>query len=582
MNRRSFLAGVGAMQAFPAGPIRRAVAAPSAAVPSLEGNFVDLAAAQPQSTLTTIPKKGYWRKITWTARAGTGQSLSGTILSVGPETNAPPITIDQGLRGPHEVFVGLPTSILYENPNAIRIKLDNDPCYVPLAVDPVASRGGIQDCRFRAVDLTGRKIQIAGPDLVRTKAAAVAYIRAVPVPESQLDSRRSKGIRMVALNDGFSYLWERGVSAEDRLWEEILPYRDSGYNALQFCITGADHCNYPTKVGTLIGDGLEDYPRVGDRYYTECMKNFLTHGIDPVASTMKFTRSIGLEYHLSIRMEAFAAPPTMEYMFRSKFYAAHPELCCRDRDGRKIARMSYAFPEVREHIFTILEEMANYRPEGINFIFPRANPYLLYEEPFVQEFQKLHGTDPRKLPEFHPDVVALRCQVMGRFLSEARQRILAKAGRPIELSAIVLADRESNLNFGLDVAHWVQQGWLNEISPSVWAGDHHQVEPHMGYLVDACKSRRCRLVVNMLPRKYTPDEYIARASEYLSAGAEGFSMWDLNGHHHHPVEWNLLKAVGRLPMMPDAGRSLTASAVVMPFTELGGFAMDRYPALWAF
>ncbi len=572
---------MGALQALPAAPLRMAAAA-AAAGASLEGTFVDPSAAKPQSALSTEPRKGHWRKIGWKAQGGAGRTLSGTILCIGPETNAPAITIDPGVRGPHEIFIGLPTSILYENPNAIRIKLDNDPCYAPLAVDPVAGRGGIQDCRFRAADLSGRTIQIAGADLLRNKAAAVAYVRLAPVPESRLDSRRPKGIRMVALNDGFSYLWERGVSTEDRLWEEILPYRDSGYQALQFCITGADHCNYPTKVGTLIGDGLDDYPRVGDRYYTECVKNFLQRGVDPVASTMKFTRSIGLEYHLSIRMEAFAAPPVFDYMFRSKFYAAHPELLCQDRDGRQIARMSYAYPEVREHIFAILEEMASYRPEGINFIFPRANPYLLYEAPFLEEFRRLHGSDPRRLPEFHPDVAALRCEFMNRFLQEARRRILSKAGRPIELSAIVLADRQSNLNYGLDVLHWIDQGWFNEISPSVWAGNHQQVKPHLGYLVEACQRRRCRLVVNMLPRKYKPDEYIARASELLAAGAQGFSMWDLNGHHNHPVEWELLKAIGRLPMMPDGGRSLTAEAVVLPITELGGLSMDRYPSTWAF
>jgi hypothetical protein len=541
-----------------------------------------MASAEPGTALSTIPKKGHWRKITWSARKADGNLLKGTLLCIGPETNAPALTIDPQLEGPHEIFIGLPTSIVYANHNEIRIKLDNDPCYAPLAVDPIAPHGGIEDCRFRAVDMTGRKIQITGADLVDTKAAAVAYIRAVPIPASRLDARQPKGIRMVALNDGFSYLWERGISTEDRLWEEIMPYRDSGYKALQFCITGADHCNYPTKVGTLIGDGLDDYPRVGDRYYTECVKNFLAHGVDPVASTMKFTRSIGLEYHLSMRMEAFAGPPSMDYMFRSKFYVAHPELRCRDIDGRKIARMSYAYPEVREHIYAIFEEMANYRPEGINIIFPRANPYLLYEEPFIAEFRRLHGSDPRKLPEFHPDVVALRCEFMNRFLEEARRRIRAKAGRPIELSAIVLADRESNLNFGLDVAHWVRQGWLDEISPSVWTGNHHPVDQHMGYLVDVCKSNRCRLVVNMLPRKYTPDEYIGIARSFLAAGAEGFSMWDLNGHHDHPVEWALLKDIGRLPMMPDQGRSLKAEAVVLPVVELGDFAMDRYPSNWCF
>ena len=465
------------------------------------------------------------------------------MLFSGPETHPPIITVDPQLRGPHELFIGLPTSIVYENANTLRLKLDDDPCFVLMTPDLAAARNGIQDCRWRAVDMTGRTIQFASPELLNNKSAALAYIRAVPVAESRLDKNQPRGVRMVALNDGFSFLWERGVSTEDRLWEEILPYRESPYTALQFCISGADQCNYPTKHGTVLGDGVEDYPRVGDRMYTECVKSFFTHGIDPVASTMKFTRSIGLEYHLALRVEAFAGAPAFDRMFRSPFFDEHPQYRCIDRDGRKIARLSYAFPEVRAHILDILGEMATYRPNGINLIFPRANPYLLYEEPFVQQFRSRHGTDPKRLPEFHPDVRSLRGEIMTGFLTEVRQTIDKAAGTPIELSAIVLSDRESNENFGLDVLRWAREGLVNEISPSAWNGDHQRTDPACEYLKAACRAGRTRLVANMLPRHYKPEQYLAKARQFLNDGAEGLSMWDLNGHHNKAVEWNLLKEV---------------------------------------
>jgi len=584
MQRRSFVAGLGlAPQAFPPGPagqrtppVRAERSAP------LDGIFVNLAEAKPSEALSPEPRKGHWRTIPFVARNGSAQKLGGTVLVAGPETKAPTLTIDPKLEGPHEIFVGLPNSIVYANRNAIRIKLDNDPCFVPLAIDLGAPRNGIQDCRFRTADMTGRRIEIATADLIDTKAAAFAYIRAVRIPESKLDGRQPAGLRMITLNDGFSYLWERGICTEDRLWEDILIYRNSGYRALQFCITGADQCNYPTKVGTLIGDGLDDYPRTGDRYYTECVKNFLRQGIDPVASTMRIARSIGLEYHLSIRMGAFANSPVFDHMFMSKFYVEHPEWRCRDFDGREIARMSYAFPEVREHIYKIIEELAAYHPEGINLIFPRSNPYMLYEEPFLAEFRKRHGADARKLPEFHPDVVALRCEIMANFMRELRRRLKAKPGKPIELSAIVLADRESNLNFGLDVQQWVRERLLDEVSPSVWNGPHKQIDPQISYLADVCKQAGCRLIVNMLPRLYHPDDYLAKARQMIAEGAQGFSVWDLNGHHARPREWALLKAVGQLPRLAPDAVPAGADVTVLPFIELGGFAMDRYPAAWSF
>ena len=40
-----------------------------------------------------------------------------------------------------------------------------------------------------------------------------------------------------------------GVTEPEELWYFILPYRDSGYRSMLFCISGADHCNYPTEVG---------------------------------------------------------------------------------------------------------------------------------------------------------------------------------------------------------------------------------------------------------------------------------------------------------------------------------------------
>ena len=61
------------------------------------------------------------------------------------------------------------------------------------------------------------------------------------------------------MNDGHGIFYT-GIRDEEDLWRSVLPYRDSGYAALHFCITGADHCNYPTRVGTLLGEELDDFP----------------------------------------------------------------------------------------------------------------------------------------------------------------------------------------------------------------------------------------------------------------------------------------------------------------------------------
>ena len=79
-------------------------------------------------------------------------------------------------------------------------------------------------------------------------------------------------------------------------------------------------------------------------------------------------------------------------------------------------------------------------------------------------------------------------------------------------------------DFGLDVVGWVREGLLDEVSPSVWNGEHKRVDPQMGYLLEACKQKHCRLIVNMLPRQYRTDEYLAKARQFLAGGAEGAAI----------------------------------------------------------
>jgi hypothetical protein len=217
LNRRSFIQTVSSLSAIPAvdafaGAWSIEDAAHSSqrhatSTSPLEGRWIDLAQARPTEALSKIPQRGHWRAVPWKARYQE-RALEGTMLMVGPETNAPEVVIDPQLAGPHELFVGLPTGWgLTSNP--IKIKLDDDPCHVPMLCDRNAIGKGIQDARFRAVDMTGRRIHIAQFNQVDANSAGIAYIRAVPIPESRLDQHTRKGLRLVALNDGHGLFFTR-------------------------------------------------------------------------------------------------------------------------------------------------------------------------------------------------------------------------------------------------------------------------------------------------------------------------------------------------------------------------------------
>ena len=597
LNRRSFMTGVAALPVLSsvAAPFQAtAAAAPTSAVPGstaqpLGGVWIDMARAQPSSALNPTPGRNQWQSVAWKAQNG-DRVAKGTMLFVGAESRPPELVIDPQLTGPHEIFVGLPSPATYDSPNPIRIKLDNDPCYRLLlneksGITPptkdLRTRNGIEDARFGAVDMTGRQIHLAQFNQLHPAAAGVAYIRAVPVSESQLDRNRKKGLRLIALNDGHgTFYTRRPPMTEQHLWEDIIPFRDSGFSGLIWQITGADQCNYPTKAGTLMGGDLHNFYRTGDRYYTENLKGLFAAGVDPVASVIGMCRSIGLECHLSIRPQGFALEPPLDGFFKSPFYSANPALRCVDRDGRRIARLSFAYPEVREHLFAIVDELAAYQPDGINLIYCRGIPCVLYEEPFLREFRSRYGGDPRKLPDEHPDVLALRSEFMSRFMKELRERTQRAQGGRLQISAIVLADQAANYLHGLDVVRWVRERWVDEISPSVYSAYRGKAETQCAYLANPCRQSGCRLVVNMLQRAMTPAEYVPNALKLRAEGAQGFSFWDTGTSK--ATEWALLQSIAQLDQISDGGASFPTEPEILPLIELGDFVMDRYPPIWSY
>jgi hypothetical protein len=590
MKRRSFVRGLSSLPLL--APLSAAAGAterpqaPRGGYPPRGGIWIDLATARPAEALSPVPRRGRWRTVPWKARDGE-QRREGTMLIVGSETGAPEITIDPQLEGPHDVYVGL-CQFGFEGPSRVRVKLDNDPCYIRLenevtekSHDATHTRSVIQDCYVCSADLSGRRIQLAPRSAVDSPPGAmVAYIRAAPVSAASLERRKAKGLkRLVAFNDGHGQ-FHGGAESEPELWEGVLPFRGSGFSALYFGITGADHCNYPSRAGTLIGDDSDDFPRAGDRRYTQGVKSFLRRGIDPLESMKKMTRSLGLEFHVSIRMEAFALQPPYDGVFMSRFYAAHPELRCVDRDGRRISRLSYAFPEVREHMCAIVDEVLSYKPDGINFIFCRAQPFVLFEEPALAEFRRRHGSDPRGLPDGHPDAGAVSAHFMNMFMAEVRRRTRRLQGYAPELSAVVLSDRESNQISGLDVLHWVQQRWVDEVLPSIWNYRRWRTTPQVGYLVKACRANGCRIVVNLHAGELTLERIMPTALRYHQEGVDGFSIWDTETMQ--PTLWALLMAMGRIDRIAAGEEPPPSEPSVMQLTDLGDFVMDRYKSSWCF
>lgn len=385
------------------------------------------------------------------------------------------------------------------------------------------------------------------------------------------------------MNDGFSDFARFRPTSRKEIWEWLEPFRDTDFGKMFWCPgAGGDVLTYPSAIGSLTGSKTRDFPRVGDRYIAESMQILAGAGIDTIETVVEYGHNVGLEVHISQRMEAFQCCPPFEDYFTGDFYMQHPEWRCVDIDGREIARMSYAFPEVRELVLEVFRELATrYDIDGINPIFNRGAPFLLYETPLVEGFREETGLDARELAEDDERYLRYRARVMTEFMAEMRREMLdigAERGRPLEISTHVLNNAESNLFYGLDVPAWVEQGLTDNLISYPWRDEEIDVD-YFGLLT---ANSPVQYYPEIMPRTMPPEEFRVRALQYYGAGADGLCFWDTNGRHQRLKEWSIIRRLGHKELLAEWDDGDGQLFRTVPLRSVGGYVLDKYPPHWAY
>ena len=569
----------------------------------------DLGVAQPGTSISKESRKGKWRLVNYEARVG-ASSMKGSMLMCGPETQAPPVSISLKATGWHAIYVGLKTYLGIGESNTIKLKLRSDPCYVLAAVETV--RGGvigediglsgaeaaerlrlrrrqIQDCFYKFADLTDEELQVSALTTGLSEQGAIAYVRLVPLSASEIESlkqdRQKKANRRLAcLNDTLTFMHFRRPTTKEEIWEEIYPYKDTDYKAIYWTAARGDNCLYPTKVGTILGADTEDFPRVGDRYLAESNRILISKGIDSVRTSLEFTRRLGMEFHLCMRVESFTAEPPWNGLFRSKFFYDHPELWCVDHDRRTIARLSYAFAESQQHLLKVIRELAEYRPDGVMLIFPRAQPYILYERPVAEAFKKHYGLEPQQVDERDPRLLKIRADFLTDFMRKARREIekVQGAAKPIQLSAMVLANEETNKFHAIDAETWAKEGIIDRLSPSPFSTIRSQADIDIEYFARLTRGTRCQLSPTLRPSWLKLPQVMPLSRSFYDAGAEELIIFDVNLHHQFATEWRLWQLLGRKEELGQLEKQVDFTLSAFEITKLNEIVIDKYPPLWAF
>jgi len=531
--------------------------------------LTDLGRCAPADRLSADPKRHRWRTLSYET-----DTLSGVMLLAGPETAAPNLTYPLRASGWHSVSIGV-----YGDTSTglgLLARLSEDETFSILTLRPGEQgrhREELRELFWKVADLTGQDLvfgQIAmrvaagdGPGAFQCWNAGIAYIKLVALSDAEVselraDRRRTDTRRLFAHDDAHGPHFNfRPTTAED-IRRHIEPYRDTDFSRIYWEAALGDRLQYFSDIGPVPAyDGLEDYGRLGDRMQAESWRIFRDKGIDPFQVALEHAHLVGLEFHAGLRVAGFYFPPPLDhYNHGLSFYKYHPELRGMDRQGRRTPRMSYAYPEVRRFVVSLLREVAGYPIDGIGIWYNRRPPVLEYEPPLSEGFKAEYGEDPTELDPKDSRWLAYRARTLTQFMREVRGAMddeAEKQGRErIEVSAIVMGSEADNLYYGMDLRGWIDEGVVDTLipytsAPALDSGAESWTDVRDAeYFVALTKGTSCRLALSILPRQMSPEDYRRKAAALYEVGVDYLFFWDSDASNraHYGNDWSGLRRLG--------------------------------------
>jgi hypothetical protein len=528
----------------------------------------DLSVCRPHSRLSRSYRRGTWRLIDYETEA-----FPGTMVYAGPGMDSDPLTLPLNRTGYHAIHLGVHYPGQFGSAHAhVRVRLTDDPAYTLVAAERPnpKDQGGlpeelswcyaskrfadhqVSEAFWKVADLTAQDLTISrfnrGGGGYADAFSSLVYVRLVPMSEEQIaEYRREQSSpdtrRLAAMNDGgiFSVLRSR----ED-IWAQLEPYRDSDVGIMMWATSKGENCTYRTRVGRPPPRGTNPFDRfAGLERWDRSLRALEREGVDFMAEVVRAAHATDLRIFTSLRLHG--PKPVPVEIEKGSFYERHPEFRCVDRDGRGIAHLSLAFPEVRAFWIALLCEALEYGFDGVHVILCRSWPFVMFEEPVIAHFRESYGRDPRQCPEDDPRFWRTLSIFVTRFAQELKQAVDAvaeKAGRKLEIAYNVNPTVESNLKWGVDVAQLVTEGLVDYLIPHPAFAKN--AAAWMEPLVKLVRDTPVKLYPDLYPRRQPSAASLYSARTLYDLGCDGIALWDTYARVARISEWAVMKRLGHV------------------------------------
>jgi hypothetical protein len=449
-------------------------------------------------------------------------------------------------------------------------------------------RDQIQEQLVTVANLDGESLELAQ---LHNQPTTICYVKLVPLTAAEFAAWQkpaAPGTRTaIATFDGHSWIWPYAPTTAEELRENFRGYERSDFGKWWFEILGADLTCYPTKVGNIAGEGTRDFPSPEHAAFAQAVLQLAAEGINPLQVAREEAKRQGAEFHIMLRPAGWTMAIPHEETFNSRFFDAHPEWRCVDRDGTPTLYMSYAVPEVRQHLVAMLRETLELQPEGVGLVFNRGMPMILWEPAFVERFQQKHKGDPREMPEDDAAILETRAEIMTGFLREIRTllddtaRAQSRTTR-YRISLGTFSKEADNLKFGLDLPRWIREGLVDELAVAWFAHHTSFAQPDMPYYTQLTAGTQVGVHPFVIAWKTgSPQELCKKVIGHYTAHAKGIAVWDpvVEAPWHDGQPGNVFDVLAHLGHKTDIVRWAkegVPAPVAIPLTRLG----DNYYSRW--
>ena len=537
---------------------------------------------QPTSALSTGKEKGKWQLLTYET-----DEVNGTMISASSYINAPDVTLPLDACGWHAVYVGyLHPFFAYDGRFLVKLKLTDDAAF-RVIVEPERLRAMspetpeatyIREVFFKTADLTGQDLVIGKSNGVLGRTSHIAYVKLVPlspqeVERIQEDRARTDTRNLVVSIDGTSYFHERECTRPEHILEIVEPYRYSDVGRILWAVVHGSHVLYRSQVQDAVFHG--DDPRaqlvegagansyiLGEVQMAETLTTLAAKGVFTHQLAAEHAHAMGLKFELMFRLGILGGVPA-GLQDPGNLVCRYPEFRQVLRDGTVVEKASYAFPEVRQFMLSLVREsVERFDVDGINLCFTRAPHFLLYEKPVLDAFRSKYGQDAREFHFTDPRLCEIRAGFMTDFVRRVRQvlnEVGQAKGKQLELSVWVWPMEESPhkgerikdyartmIEEGLDIRTWLGEGLLDSVICE--SGIDQEC-------MNLCRAHGCRffLFTGVGERAMSPKTI----TQAYKAGVNGFACWDVDGHQYDPEQWAWLSRIGHREEMENWEEQLT-------------------------